>query len=80
MRCWCFIPSAITPRERWGASWAGYGTDATLEVEFRSGAVYRYFAVPRRVFEEFLAAESKGSFFNRIIKPRYPVAHVVAPP
>lgn len=50
----------------------GYApTQAALEVEFRHGAVYRYLDVPAEVFEAFLAAESKGTFFNRAVKDCY---------
>jgi hypothetical protein len=48
-----------------------YAADAALDIEFTSGTTYRYFAVPEGVFHEFLAAESKGAFFNRRIKPCY---------
>lgn len=43
----------------------------TLEIEFRNGSAYRYFAVPREVFGALLRAESKGRFFNREIRERY---------
>src|SRR5882724_7075235 len=33
---------------------------AHLELEFRSGAIYRYSAVPALVYQELLRAESKG--------------------
>jgi hypothetical protein len=46
----------------------GYSTDATLELEFRSGAIYRYFAVPPAVFENLIAAESKGLYFNHHVR------------
>ena len=50
----------------------GYSpTQAALEVEFKHGAVYRYLDVPASVFEAFLVAESKGTFFNQAIKDRY---------
>lgn len=50
----------------------GYSpTQATLEVEFKHGAIYRYLDVPAHVFEAFLAAESKGTFFNRAVKDSY---------
>jgi hypothetical protein len=49
-----------------------YSAEATLDVEFTSGTTYRYFAVPAQLFEEFLAADSKGVFFNQRIKPYYP--------
>lgn len=49
-----------------------YSAEATLDVEFTSGTRYRYFAVPAQLFEEFLAADSKGVFFNQRIKPYHP--------
>ena len=50
----------------------GYSSDAVLEIQFTTGAIYRYFTVPRSVYASFLAAQSKGLFFNRHIKPRFP--------
>lgn len=55
-----------------------YSTDAALDVDFTSGARYRYFAVPAQVFHEFLAADSKGVFFNRRIRPCYPCTKLIA--
>ena len=46
----------------------GYSIDATLELEFRSGAIYRYFAVPHVVFQELITAESKGAYFNHHVR------------
>lgn len=48
-----------------------YSDHAVLEVEFRNGALYRYFAVPRSVFAALLAADSKGSWFNRHVRNRF---------
>lgn len=45
---------------------------AELELEFASGDVYRYYAVPARVHRELLAAESPGAYFNRHVSDRYP--------
>ena len=42
-----------------------------LEVEFRAGGVYRY-AVPRRIHQELMAADSLGAFFARRIRHAYP--------
>jgi hypothetical protein len=42
-----------------------------LWVEFASGATYVYADVPQRVYEELLAAGSKGSYFNRAIRNAY---------
>lgn len=44
----------------------------TLEIEFRNGHVYRYFAVPKATYDELIAAESKGTFLNRHIRRAYP--------
>ena len=49
----------------------GYSIEATLDLEFRSGAIYRYFAVPQAVFQELIAAESKGAYFNRHVRNRF---------
>jgi hypothetical protein len=43
----------------------------TLDVEFVTGAVYRYRAVPRSIYEQFLTAPSKGQFFAYEIRPVY---------
>jgi hypothetical protein len=49
-----------------------YSVHATLDLEFCSGALYRYFAVPRAIAEGLIAAESKGSYFNLNVKDRFP--------
>ena len=48
-----------------------YSPDTTLELEFRSGAIYRYFAVPPTVFQGRIAAASKGAYFNRNVRNRF---------
>jgi hypothetical protein len=41
-----------------------------LELEFRqSGEVYQYFDVPAEEYSAFLAADSKGTYFNLHFKP-----------
>lgn len=47
-----------------------------LEMEFRNGSIYRYFAVPRTVFERLIAAPSKGIYVNRFIRNRYPCERI----
>jgi hypothetical protein len=50
----------------------GYDEDSsTLEVEFKSGAVYRYFNVPLFEYERLMAASSHGIYFNANIKDKY---------
>jgi KTSC domain len=50
----------------------GFAKEARiLEIEFRTGVVYRYFAVPQSIFEEFKRAESKGRYFTQSIRGKY---------
>ena len=44
---------------------------AALDITFSSGKTYTYYLVPRDVYERFVAASSKGEFFNEQIKNRY---------
>jgi len=43
-----------------------------LELEFRSGAIYRYLGVPAQTYQELLRAESQGRYFNQHIRNRFP--------
>ena len=55
--------------------------DATRQVlwlEFRSHAVYRYYDVPASVYHALLEADSKGAYFNRSIRDRFPYQRVTA--
>ena len=45
-----------------------------LQLEFRSRTIYRYFGVPAAVHQALLLAPSKGSYFNRVIRGRFPYA------
>jgi len=40
----------------------------TLEIEFTSGAVYRYFDVPPEVYRGLMAAESHGRYFHQHVR------------
>lgn len=42
-----------------------------LHVQFLSGSTYVYAAVSEETFQELLRADSKGSFFNREVKPNF---------
>ena len=47
--------------------------NSLLEVELLpSGRVYRYFDVPLSIYNELMAADSKGSYFNESIRDLYP--------
>jgi hypothetical protein len=52
---------------------AGYDpATAVLELEFASGDIYRYFAVPPSVFKALIDDDSPGAYFNKSISDRYP--------
>ena len=48
-----------------------YSDRATLDLVFRNGAVYRYFAVSARIVEGLRTAPSPGAFFHRHIRNRF---------
>jgi KTSC domain-containing protein len=51
----------------------GYAEDEReLWVRFKSGDTYAYSDVPPGTHAEIMRADSKGSYFNREIKPNYP--------
>ena len=55
----------------------GYDRDLnTLEVEFRNGRCYQYYAVPPHLADGLMSATSKGSYLNRLIRDRFPVKRV----
>jgi hypothetical protein len=43
-----------------------------LEIHFRNNHVYQYAQVPASIYEGLMAAESKGRFFNALIRNKYP--------
>jgi hypothetical protein len=47
-----------------------------LELEFRSGASYRYSGVPAQTYQELMLAESKGRYFNQHIRNRFTYAKI----
>lgn len=50
----------------------GYDPESsTLEVEFSSGDVYRYYGVAFADVEALILADSKGTFINQVIKAKY---------
>jgi len=48
----------------------------TLEVEFKSGGIYQYYNVPEPVYQQLMAADSKGKFLHVYIKNAYPHSRV----
>lgn len=48
-----------------------HAEERLLDVEFRSGAAYRYLAVPPAIHKALMHASSKGRYFNAEIRERY---------
>jgi hypothetical protein len=42
-----------------------------MRIIFAQGNTHDYCEVPREVFENLVSAESKGIYFNRVIKDKY---------
>lgn len=65
---------ALLPVESSLIAQAGYNADAqTLVIQLvNSSDLYTYHGVPQSVYDGFLAAESKGSYFVQNIKGQYP--------
>ena len=69
-----------TPLDSTTLASAGYdATTGLLELEFRSGALYRYFSLPASLYRDLLTADSKGRIFNRFIRHCF-LTTLVAPP
>lgn len=50
----------------------GYDADTRiLEIEFQTGAVYRYFQVPESEYKGLMSAVSHGKYFHANIRNRY---------
>jgi len=68
---------ARVPVESSSVASIGYAVEVgTMEIEFRSGAVYRYFDVPLEIYGGFLVAESKGGYFIRAVKGQFGYAKI----
>ena len=50
----------------------GYDANSeTLEVQFRKGGTFQFFAVPAFVYTRLLQADSKGSYFEHRVRPNF---------
>jgi hypothetical protein len=43
-----------------------------LRIEFASGEIYYYSGVPEATYAHLVQAESKGQYFNKMIRNRFP--------
>ena len=48
-----------------------------LQLEFLSRAIYHYYGVPAAVHEALRGAPSKGRYFNRAIRGRFPYIFIL---
>ena len=51
------------------------GTE-TLEIEFKNGGIYQYYNVPKTIYEQMMASDSKGKYHNLYIKKGFPYSRV----
>jgi hypothetical protein len=47
-----------------------------LEIEFRNGAIYRYFNVDPAIYHDLMIAPSKARFYDENIRRKYRSLHV----
>ena len=53
-------------------AWIRYSPEQlVMELGFQNGGVYAYFDVPTATYNELLAAESKGRYFNHHIRNHF---------
>ncbi len=58
----------------------GYnGSCRTLEILFKSGAIYLYYFVPEEVHRDLMNAASHGTYFNQNIKAVYDYHRIAEP-
>ena len=62
-----------TPVRSSNIRFVGYDpASRTLEVEFHGGGLYQYSGVPETIYQGFMRAASRGSYFHDLLKGRYP--------
>jgi lysyl-tRNA synthetase class 2 len=62
----------LEPVESYALEAVGYDRAAQeLYVRFPGGSTYVYHQVPEMVYRLLLAADSKGGYLNRMIKPHF---------
>ena len=45
--------------------------EQVLELEFKRNSVYQYFSVPKALYDQLMAASSKGKFFDQKIRDKF---------
>ena len=58
-----------TPVQSSNLASVGYDSDSmVLEIEFIKGGIYQYFNVASDIYDSFMSAGSKGTYFDQNIK------------
>jgi KTSC domain len=58
----------------------GYNASSrTLEILFKSGAIYLYYFVPQDVYDALMTADAKGVHFKKHIKTSYEYHRIAEP-
>ena len=56
----------------------GYDPDKNiLQIKFKSGGIYNYHDVPKRIYTTMIAAPSKGKYFHQEIKGNFKFVKVI---
>lgn len=63
---WVLLESSLFRAARYSEG------EQLLDLEFRNGAIYRYFGLPPDQYAEFMKADSHGAHFNRYIVGHFP--------
>lgn len=50
--------------------------NSTLKIKFKSGRVYIYSKVPEHIYVSLMSAGSKGKYFHRRIRDKYPTRRI----
>jgi len=62
----------MQPVESSNLAAVGYDlSQAIMRIEFKNGRLYEYYDVPQYIYDELLAAESKGSYAAKNIYKNY---------
>jgi hypothetical protein len=51
--------------------------DGTLELKFANGAVYDFFNVPVKIYDEFMHASSREDYYSANIGKRFPCSRAL---
>ncbi|HUH79151.1 MAG TPA: KTSC domain-containing protein [Methanoregula sp.] len=49
-----------------------------LEIEFQNGLVYRFLAVPPKVYRDLMRSDEIGKYFSEKVRPRFRSKQVAA--